>query len=160
MQKMLHSTAEFSKDRIHRYALWRTWQKSKQIAMFIGLNPSTADEIKNDPTVTRCINYAEHWGYGGMIMANIFAFRATDPTIMKNAADPVGSENNSWLVKLAHNADLIVAAWGNHGEFMERGLEVLRLLKDFQLYCLDMNKTRQPKHPLYCPANLKPTIIE
>jgi len=113
------SSAEFSPDRVHRYELWRTWDKSKGIAMFIGLNPSTADEIKNDPTVTRCINYAKKWGYGGMIMSNIFAYRATDPKIMKGATDPVGPDNDEWLVKSSKEAGLIVAAWGNHGEFMD-----------------------------------------
>jgi hypothetical protein len=153
------SWAEFSSDRVHRYALWRTWDEKKGIAMFIGLNPSTADEIKNDPTVSRCINYAKRWGFGGMIMSNIFACRATDPKVMKGAEDPVGSKNDQWLLKLAKEASLILAVWGNHAEFMARGKAVMSLLKGTELHCLAMNKTGHPKHPLYCSGSLKPVLI-
>ncbi len=153
------STATFSPDRVHRYALWRTWDESKGIVMFIGLNPSTADEVKNDPTVTRCINYAKRWGYGGMIMSNIFAYRATDPKVMKAAKDPVGSENDKWLLKLANESIVIMAVWGNHGEFMKRGKAVMDLFKDVELHCLVMNKTGHPKHPLYYSNSLKPVLI-
>lgn len=148
-----YSSAQFSPDRRHRYALWRTWDQSKEIAMFIGLNPSTADEVKNDPTVTRCINYAKKWRCGGIIMSNIFAYRATDPKIMKSAADPVGPENDEWLLKLADEADLIVAVWGNHGNFIKRGETVVKLLNKSELHCLDINKTGHPKHPLYCSGH-------
>lgn len=154
------SWAEFSSDRVHRYALWRTWDKSKGIAMFIGLNPSTADEAKNDPTVSRCINYAKHWGFGGMIMSNIFAYRATDPKMMKVAEDPVGPENDQWLLKLAKEASLIMATWGNHGEFLERGKAVISLFEGTELHCLTLNKTGHPKHPLYCSSTLKPVLID
>ena len=153
------SWAEFSPDRVHRYALWRTWDKLKGITMFIGLNPSTADEVKNDPTVSRCINYAKRWDYGGMIMSNIFAYRATDPKVMKNAEEPVGPENNQWLLKLAKEANLIVAVWGNHGEFMARGKAVISLFGGIELHCLAINKTGHPKHPLYCNSSLKPVLI-
>ncbi|MCP3872135.1 MAG: DUF1643 domain-containing protein [Desulfobacteraceae bacterium] len=153
------STAKFSPNRVHRYALWRRWDESGKIAMFIGLNPSTADEVKNDPTVTRCINYAKRWGYGGMIMSNIFAFRATDPKVMKAANDPVGSKNDKWLLKLAMEANIIMAVWGNHGEFMDRGNAVLSLFEGIELHCLAMNKTGHPKHPLYCKNSLEPVLI-
>lgn len=127
--------------------------------MFIGLNPSTADEVKNDPTVTRCINYAKRWGYGGMIMSNIFAYRATDPKVMKAAQGPVGPDNDRWLLKLAKGADLIVAVWGNHGQFMGRGEAVMKLFNGRELHCLSLNKTGHPKHPLYCSSSLKPVPI-
>ncbi len=153
------SSAKFSPDRVHRYALWRTWDESGKIAMFIGLNPSTADEVKNDPTVTRCINYAKRWGYNGMIMSNIFAFRATDPKVMKAAQDPVGPENDKWLLKLANEANLIVAVWGNHGDFMKRGKAVMSLFEESELHCLAVNKTGHPKHPLYCNNSLKAVLI-
>ena len=155
----LISGAAFSPDRFHRYALWRTWDETKNIAMFIGLNPSTADEVKNDPTVTRCINYAKQWGYGGMIMSNIFAYRATDPKVMKKAEDPVGPRNDSWLIKLAEEASLVVAVWGNHAAFMARGKKVMNLFEGIDLHCLAMNKTGHPKHPLYCRSSLKPVSI-
>ena len=97
----IRTGAEFSKDRIHRYALYRVWDESKPLIMLIGLNPSTADENKDDPTIKRCVSFAKHWGYGGLIMVNIFAYRATDPRKMKKATDPVGPDNDKWIRKLA-----------------------------------------------------------
>lgn len=151
------SSALFSDDRRHRYLLSRWWGIESKMVMFVGLNPSTADEVKNDQTVTRCINYAKQWGYGGLIMTNIFAFRATDPARMKAAPDPVGPENDHNLLFAAEKAQLIVCAWGNHGEFLGRGKQVAEMLKDIkELHCLATNKTGHPKHPLYLNKNLVP----
>jgi len=122
--------------------------------MFIGLNPSTADENNDDPTVRRCIRYAFDWGYGGLCMANIFAFRATDPVEMKRAADPIGPENDKYLIELSEGAGIVVIAWGNHGSFHDRGNQVLKLLDDF--FYLGLTKSKQPKHPLYLRKDLKP----
>ena len=102
--------AVFSDCRNYRYALWRIWDDAKPYAMFIGLNPSTADETEDDPTIRRCMNFAKDWGYGGLCMTNLFAYRATIPANMMSAADPVGAENNAWLANLAENAGVIVAA--------------------------------------------------
>ena len=122
--------------------------------MFIGLNPSTADETKDDPTITRCINYAKAWGYGGVCMANLFSFRATKPKVMLDAADPVGKENDRWLVELSGKAGLVVAAWGNTGSYMRRSQQVRRILPN--LHCLKLNKSGEPAHPLYLKASLRP----
>jgi len=149
----LKNTAELSDCRKYRYALWRTWDDAKASVMFIGLNPSIADETIDDPTLIRCINYSKAWGYGGVCMANLFAFRATDPVQMKAAANPVGVENDKWLRKLAADAGLIVAAWGNDGSFLGRSKEVIGLLP--ALHYLKMNKTGEPAHPLYQRANLQ-----
>ena len=81
--------AVFSPCRTYRYALSRVWAADKPYALFIGLNPSTADETLDDPTIRRCIDFAKRWGYGGLVMANLFAYRATDPAVMKRAAEPV-----------------------------------------------------------------------
>lgn len=140
--------------RRYRYALWRTWDGSKSLVMFIGLNPSTADETADDPTLIRCMNFARSWGYGGVCMANLFAFRATEPTEMKSSDDPVGVENNRWLERLANDAALVVAAWGNDGSFLNRSADIRLLLPE--LHCLKMNKSGEPAHPLYQPARLKP----
>jgi len=121
--------------------------------MFVGLNPSTADETTDDPTLTRCINYAKSWGYGGVCMANLFAFRATEPSVMKAAKDPVGLQTNEWLRKLAHDAGLVVAAWGNDGAYLNRSTQVVEFLPN--MHCLKMNKSGEPAHPLYQKANLK-----
>jgi hypothetical protein len=154
-----YSKARFSTDRIHRYYLERCWDFKKPSLMVIGLNPSTADERKNDPTVTRCISYAKKWKFGRIYMMNIFAFRATDPIDMKNSSDPIGNKNDMWLLKVARRSNLILCAWGNHGLYKDRSTRVFSLLKKYKLYCLEINKTGMPKHPLYCNGNLTPILI-
>ena len=158
MKKILFSDAFFSKDRKHRYALWRVWNNKLPKVLFIGLNPSTADEVKDDPTIRRCINYAKDWGYGGYIMGNIFAYRSTDPKNLKITNNPIGIDNNSWLIKLHSEASLTIGAWGNHGKYLDRGREVINLIDD--LYCLKVTKEGHPSHPLYLPGNLKPIIFK
>ena len=126
--------------------------------MFIGLNPSTADEINDDPTVRRCLGYARDWGYGGLIMTNIFAFRATNPRVMKASPDPIGPLNDSWLTVSARRAVVVVAAWGNHGAYQGRGRKVVELLGQMgvKLMCLGVMKVGEPCHPLYLPKNREP----
>ena len=124
------------------------------IAMIIGLNPSTADQTRNDPTITRCINFASSWGYGGVCVTNLFGFRATAPTELKAHHDPIGKENDAWVHEMAKGAAITVAAWGNHGKFLNRSLEILPSLD--QLHCIKMNKSGEPAHPLYLKAELKP----
>ena len=108
MIKILYSDAIFSKDRIYRYALYRIWNKHLPKVLFIGLNPSTADETKNDPTIRRCIGYAKKWNYGGFIMGNIFAYRSTNPKKLNLINNPIGPKNNYWLKKLHREADLTI----------------------------------------------------
>ena len=150
----IKSDAVLSEDRVYRYALWRIWNEDRPLVMFVGLNPSTADETNDDPTLRRCMGFAESWGYGGVIMANIFAYRATDPKIMKQTEAPIGPENDEWLRKLSQEAGLVIGAWGNHGAFKQRGSDVADMLPN--LHYLKMNKSGHPAHPLYLQANLKP----
>lgn len=150
----MKNTAELSKDRKYRYALWRTWDENKGTVLFICLNPSTADEKENDPTVNKCIKYAKKWGYGSVCMANLFAFRATDPSDMKASKNPIGLENDAWLKKLSKTAKLTIAAWGNEGSFMGRSTQVKNLLPNMK--CIKINKTGEPSHPLYRSLDLKP----
>ena len=124
------------------YALCRNWDESKPYAMIIGLNPSTADENENDPTITRCINFAKSWGYGGVCVTNLFALRATVPSDMKTSNDPIGTENDAWLYKLAREAAIIVAARGNDGSYLNRSGEILGAL--LNLHCIKMNKSGEP----------------
>ena len=154
VKKILFSDALFSEDRIYRYALWRTWDDTLPKVLFIGLNPSTADEVQDDPTIRRCIRYAQDWGYGGYIMGNIFGYRSTDPKKLKLIDDPVGIDNNYWLKKLHKEAELTIGAWGNHGKLLDRGEEIVNLIDN--LYCLKITKEGQPSHPLYLPSKLKP----
>lgn len=125
--------------------------------MFIGLNPSTADEAQDDPTLRRCINYAQAWGFGSVCTANLFAFRATEPMDMKKAKNPVGDKNDKWLKKLVTESDLIIAAWGNDGNFLDRSTLVREFLPE--LHCLKINKSGEPAHPLYQRANLRPVLF-
>ena len=154
MERNLKTNAKFSACRKYRYALWRNWDESKPYPMIIGLNPSTADENENDPTITRCINFAKSWGYGGVCVTNLFAFCATVPSDLKAYYDPIGTENDAWLYKLAKEADIIVAAWGNDGSYLNRSREILGVMLNIR--CLKMNKSGEPAHPLYLKADLKP----
>ena len=120
--------------------------------MFVGLNPSTADEVENDPTIRRCVNYSKRWGYGSLCMVNLFAFRATKPQVMKKHASPVGKENDRWLAELANGAEVVVAAWGANGTHMKRDQAVMRLLAG-KLLCLGKTKDGHPRHPLYVKAD-------
>ena len=106
--------AELSNCRNYRYALWRTWDDEKGKAMFIGLNPSTADEIEDDRTIKRCISYAKQWGYGGIIMGNLFAYRTPSPAEMMMSNDPVGPENDTWLKRLSEEADIVGPSSDSH----------------------------------------------
>jgi hypothetical protein len=133
------------------------WDESKERIAFVGLNPSTADEVKNDPTVTRCINYAQRWGYGGMWMLNLFAYRATDPNIMKAQADPVGPENDRSILEVYSQARLSIACWGTHGAHRDRGRQVIAQLP--ALHCLGITKAGYPKHPLYLHRDLVPVLF-
>lgn len=149
--------AALSKCRKYRFALWRTWDESKPYAMFIGLNPSTADETEDDPTIRRCINFAKSWGYGGLCMTNLFAYRATEPSEMLGAEEPIGAENDPWLVEISKNAGVVVAAWGNHGGHLGRSRDVVQLIPD--LHYLKLNATGEPGHPLYLKKTLKPVPL-
>lgn len=144
----------FSSCRTYRYALWREWIGGDGYAMFVGLNPSTADETQDDPTIRRCIAYAKAWGYSGLCMTNLFAYRATQPEDMKSATDPVGPENDAYLKTLAEGAGVIVAAWGVHGTHGGRHNAVRAMLPG--LHCLALTKDGHPGHPLYLRKTLTP----
>src|SRR5690348_6251206 len=141
--------AVFSRCRRWRYLLWRRWDAARPVANFLMLNPSTADELKLDPSCTRARNYAERWGYGALIVTNLFGWRATDPQEMKAAPDPVGRGNDEAIVRAAREAALVVCAWGNHGAHGERAREVTNLLRSaaVELNYLRMNGAGHPAHP-------------
>lgn len=153
---MINRETILSSCRTYRYTLWREFggQLGDGYAMFIGLNPSTADEINDDPTIRRCIAFAKSWGYGALCMTNLFAFRATEPADMLAAVDPVGPDNNSYLMELSRGAGVVVAAWGTNGIHMERDKAVRDLVPN--LHCLRKTQAGHPGHPLYLPGNLIP----
>lgn len=134
-------------DRTWRYQLRRVWDPLSPPVAFVGLNPSTADERHDDPTVRRCIGFAKRWGYGGLIMTNAFAFRATAPREMRAAPDPLGPDNDLHLRAVAAEAPLVVAAWGAGGVFHGRSAYLTSLLGE--LWALGLTKDGEPRHPLY-----------
>ncbi len=118
--------------------------------VFILLNPSTADEERNDPTIRRCIGFARAWQFGAVEVVNLFAYRATDARELLKVSDPVGEENNCFLVEAVERCSTVVVGWGIKGTLLGRGSQVLHLLagrKD--VYCLGITKNGQPRHPLY-----------
>jgi hypothetical protein len=151
-------SAVFSSCRRYRYTLTRQWQDmlpgSGKYAMFIGLNPSTADEVDDDSTIRRCIGFAKAWGFSGLVMTNLFAFRATDPRVMKAEPEPIGPLNDQHLRHAAEAAGVVVAAWGTHGVHMGRDAAVVRMLP--KLSALRVTSGGMPAHPLYLPKTLTP----
>tara|TARA_B110000305_G_scaffold149056_1_gene165446 strand:- start:3431 stop:3898 length:468 start_codon:yes stop_codon:yes gene_type:complete len=143
----MNRSAVFSSCRKYRYSLTRSWGLEKNFILFIGLNPSIADENNDDPTISRCISFAKDWGYDGLIMVNLFAFRASLPSNLKKEKLPIGVDNNRHILKNLKTSQLIVVAWGNDGQLLKRDREVLGLIKNPM--CLKINKTKQPAHPLY-----------
>lgn len=143
----------------YRYALTRKWGEGFCLA-FIGLNPSTADANLDDPTIRRCIGFAKSLGYMGLYMVNLFAYRATDPKQMKSANDPIGPENDKYLLRYASNAGSVIAAWGAHGGFKGQDKAVINLLKNMPIDSLGVTKGGFPKHPLYLPKTTKPQYFK
>ncbi|GAL83447.1 hypothetical protein MYP_674 [Sporocytophaga myxococcoides] len=137
----------------YRYRLWRIWDKSKPFVMFIMHNPSTADESEDDRTIKRCVNFAKSWGYGGIYVGNIFAYRSTKPEVIKQVIDPIGPDNNKHLTEMLQKCQIVIAAWGNHPKTESKPLKGIDIGK---FYYLSLTKTGNPRHPLYLKMNLKP----
>jgi hypothetical protein len=158
---------KFSPCRRYRYTLWREWDdlfaaRREDYLMVIGLNPSTADETQDDPTIRRCIDFAKRWGFGALCMTNLFAWRDTKPERMRVAPEPIGPMNDQWLSRCAVGAGMILAAWGNHGSFKARGDQVTHRLSMIgaQVHCLGTNADGSPKHPLYIKGKTVPLPYE
>jgi len=144
--------AKFSLNRRYRYSLWRQWDINRPAVTFICLNPSTADEEVNDPTVRRCITFAHAWGFGTCYLGNIFALRGTNPSVLYDFDDPIGPDNDTSLLDMSSIAARVVVGWGNRGQLYNRGNYVLELISSKRpLYCFGRTKTGEPKHPLYLP---------
>ena len=154
------SVATYSDCETYRYALTRTWDEAGGKVLFVMLNPSTATEVQNDPTVERCERRARALGYGAFRVTNIFAMRETDPFKMRKAADPIGPLNDAAILEGADWADRIVAAWGTHGAHLDRGPQVEAVLRNagHPLYHLGLSKAGHPKHPLYISYSQQPEL--
>lgn len=145
------SVAVYSPCETYRYLLTREWAPDQGRALFVMLNPSTATEVQNDPTVERCERRARALGFGSFRVCNIFAYRATDPKVMRAQADPVGPGNDQAIAESALWADAVVCAWGTHGAHLNRGAAVEAVLRATgkPLSHLGLSKDGHPKHPLY-----------
>lgn len=146
---------------LYRYTLWREWDTDAPKVAFVMLNPSRADAITDDPTLRRCISFAQSWGYGSLEVVNLFAYRASCPTILNQLIDPIGLENDCYLKKAVELADKIIVAWGNHGILRDRAKIFLQKLSSLNtLYCLGITKRGNPRHPLYVKACTKPVYYQ
>ena len=154
------SIAVYSDCERYRYALTRVWEPEGQTALFVMLNPSTATEVQNDPTVERCERRARVLGFGAFRVCNIFAWRETDPKKMVAAEDPVGPENDAAITEGCAWADRIICAWGAHGEHLGRGPAVERLMRGAgkPLYSLGLTQKGHPRHPLYIGYATQPSL--
>lgn len=156
------ATAVFSQDRRYRYLLTRTWDPELPAALWVMLNPSTADAFTEDATIRRVIGFSRAWNAGGIIVANLFGLRATDPKRMLEHRDPVGADNDRVLHQALtggpQRPHIAIAAWGVHGTHRGRDTAVTRLLaaKGVQLQCLGLTRDGHPRHPLYVAAAQKP----
>ncbi len=150
----MNKGANISEDKKYRYSLYRIWDDALPKVAIIGLNPSTADENIDDPTIKRCIEFVKEWGYGGFYMLNLFAFRATDPSELTKTEDPIGNENSNIILDIISKVEKVICAWGNDGILLKQNKTVLSLIP--KPYCLKINATGEPAHPLYLSGTLMP----
>ena len=153
------SVAVYSSCERYRYRLTRVWSAGPRV-VFVMLNPSTATELQNDPTVERCERRARALGFGSFAVANIFAIRATDPRVMRADADPVGPGNDLAILEVVAQAERIVCGWGSHGAHLGRGAAVEALLRGTgrDLHQLGLTLAGAPKHPLYIGYGRQPEL--
>lgn len=147
----LQARAEVSQCGQYRYALWRSWQPSGRTLLFVGLNPSTADGHRDDPTLRRCVGFAKRLGFGTLAVGNLFAYRSADPGELRNVDDPVGPDNEHWLARLLTAADMVLVGWGSAPIAALRSREVLSAVE--QVFCLGLTAGGAPRHPLYLRAD-------
>ncbi|MDA1042894.1 MAG: DUF1643 domain-containing protein [Proteobacteria bacterium] len=157
---LTQSAAVYSADKRYRYSLTRCWNATGPGVMFLMLNPSTATESQNDPTVERCERRARALGFGSFCVTNIFAWRDTDPALMRAATDPIGPLNDQYIVQNALSHDQIVCAWGAHGNHLGRSIQVRALISSVNrpLYHLGKTKSGEPRHPLYISYSQQPVL--
>lgn len=161
----MRGSATFDRTGTYRYTLHRRWDADRPRICFCLLNPSTADAKVLDPTLTRCLRYAQAWGFGAMEVVNIFALRSTDPRGLRETADPIGPDNDRAIKRAARRCELLIAGWGNahniHRSLGARAAHVRELLLGIgEVHCLGVTGAGEPKHPLYLRADLEPVPLE
>lgn len=152
-----HSEALHSDCGHYRYLLTRRWGQGGTL-LYVMLNPSTADERQNDPTIERCERRARAMGFGAFAVANLFGWKATLPKVLKRTTDPIGTQNDEVLLGAATRADLILCGWGTHGAHLGRGAQVREKLAaaNLPLWSLGLTKDGHPRHPLYVSYATEP----
>jgi hypothetical protein len=154
--------ALLSPDRVYRYTLERIWEPDRPQCAFIGLNPSTADESALDPTLRRCVRFADSWGYGSFVMLNLYAFRSTNWRGLLLMRDPVGPANWMWIGettrRVVERGGIVICCWGSHVKDVPGGRDYADTIRGLleQPYYIRMTKYGYPEHPLYLPSTLEP----
>lgn len=143
----MSGNAVFDSSGEYRYWLQRKWDDLKAKVSFIMLNPSVADSEWDDRAVQRCIFFARNWGFGSVEIVNLFAYQTESPKILKSVMEPIGKDNDKYILETLKNADIIIAAWGNDGAFRNRYKEILTLVQDYDLHCMGITAESQPKYP-------------
>jgi hypothetical protein len=156
--KYLDMDAKISDDGVYRYWLSRRIGMGERTVAFIGLNPSTADALKDDPTIRRCVWFARTWGFDWLLMANLHALRATNPKLLVTAEDPIGPDNAEYLKWVVKRSEIVVAAWGAHRLHCTAHAFVGWLRSLPYVHCLGTTQGGHPRHPLYISraSSLKP----
>ncbi len=148
--------AVFDASGMYRYSLWRAWYADHPRVGFVMLNPSTADEQRNDPTIRRCIEFARAWRFGSIEVVNLFAYKGTDMKELLKVDDPVGDENDFFIERAMERCSTVVAGWGTKGTLLGRDRQVMQLLRCKQdVYCLGVTKDGHPRHPLYVRGDIR-----
>lgn len=155
--------AELSGCGKYRYNLTRVWGEDNSRCCWIMLNPSTADAMKDDPTIRRCLDFSIRWGYASMEVVNLFAMRATHPRDLFDVTSPTGGEPNDVAIRRAvKRSDIVVCAWGAQADRVQAGRarSVVAMLRALQVKPMHLGLTKggQPKHPLYLPTSTMPTV--
>ena len=152
------SRADYSDCETYRYALTRVWDTNAPRVTFIMLNPSRATEVQNDPTIERCERRARALGFGGFSAVNIFALRETDPHKMRRHPAPEGPGNDDAIARACQWGDMVIAAWGAHGDHRGRGQAMREVLRATgrNVHCLGLTRAGHPRHPLYIAYATRP----
>ncbi len=147
--------AKFSVCRHWRYSLWRVWDPDKDKIIFIGLNPSTADENVDDATMCRLRGFSKSWDYGGFIMLNLFGYRSTDPRALKQDGDIIGPDNDKIIKEHISGVEKVVCCWGAHGALGGRSVAVIEMIKSCKVtpWCFGITGSGEPLHPLYLASD-------
>jgi hypothetical protein len=158
----IERSASFDPMGRYRYRLGRRWSRAGPHLVIIMLNPSRADSSLDDPTLRRCIGLAKGWGFGAITVVNLFAYRSPHPQVLRQVSDPIGPDNDAAITDATHQGDQILLAWGNGGSWLGRDRTIFNLLAPWQAkcHCLGLNRTGQPRHPLYVPhsSSLHPWV--